>query len=336
MRTIVLLFYACLFSVAAFAASLEKDYQKIVSKFDVPIEVRNLSDVSKETYWDAFLNKNEAYIKHVTDMGKNKGLEKKAQRMLIEAPKFYPQYSSFVDRSSQAFCDSLLAELGAPADGPKFTIYVIYDEDVNAYNVLTDDGFAICLNSGLLAKPGLTRDMLLSIVAREYAHGALKHSERGFYAQAHQERNAAIAGGLILGFYAVAVAWDSANNPEANSYAADNYYAEKEYDRIKRNEADQNQLFAYRYSVDQQYEADMAAFRFMQFMGNGNAYIEALKFMGSDDELFDNCGDPYPSVSSRIAFLNYLQDHPELKNTQNDKLRKKRMKKLVVSYENPN
>lgn len=330
----MVLFGACLISMTAFAASLENEYRKIASKLDVPVEVRNLTDVSNEVYWEAFLNKNEAYLKYMADMEKNKGLEKQAQRMLLEAPKFYPQYSSFVDRSSQGFCDSLLAELGVPADGPRCSMHVIYDNDPKAYTVLTEDGFAICLNSGLFDKPGLTRDMLLGIVAHEYAHGALKHSERGFYAQARAERKNTIAAGALFGLYDVAVGLDQAYNGQTNS-VADDYYLQSQYDRIKLQESAENALYAYRYSIDQQYEADMAAFRFMQFLGKSDAYIEALKFMQPDATMVDINGNPYPSVSTRIAFLNYLQENPEIVNTENDKLRKKRMKKLVVGYHTP-
>lgn len=330
MRKLALI-YASLLSIAAFAGSLEKDYQKIASKFDVPIEVRNLSDVSNQEYWNAFLNKNEAYLKFESDMDKNKGLEQKAKRMMIEAPKFYPQYSAYVDRSKQSFCDSLLNELGAPSDGPNCTMHVILDDNASAYTVLTEDGFAICLNSGLFDRPGLNRDMLLGIVAHEYAHGALKHSARDIYARLHNERTNNILGNISYLTYAVVVAADAAYNPDANSYAANNYFANKEAERIEKEKEAKNAIFAYKYSVNQEYEADLAAFRFMQFLGKEDAYIDALKFLGADvDLIYANDPTPRPSTASRIAFLNYMDENPAVRNTENDKLRKKRMKKLIV------
>ncbi|MBD5216515.1 MAG: M48 family metalloprotease [Bacteroidales bacterium] len=331
MRKLALI-YASLFSIAAFAGSLEKDYQKIASKFDVPIEVRNLSDVSNQDYWNAFLNKNEAYIKHITDMGKDKSLEKQAKQVLLETPKFYPQYSAFVDRSMQNFCDSLLTELGAPADGPKCSIHVIYDENVDANAVLTEDGFAICLYSGLFTQPGLTRDMLLGIVAHQYAHGALLHSERDIYARIRRE-NGTLLGNIAtytLGFALIALAAPDYSN-ENISFAAESYYEHENAERIEREIAKKEAIYAYNYSVNQEYEADLAAFRFMQFLGKEDAYIEALKFLGADTDLFYANNDaPRPTVASRIAFLKYMEEHPEIRNTENDKLRKKRMKKLIV------
>lgn len=70
-------------------------------------------------------------------------------------------------------------------------------------------------------------------------------------------------------------------------------------------------------------EADLIAYRFMEYLGASDEYIDALSMLGTEQDKIYNDYSDHPKTSDRISFLKYVQTHPELGNKENDKLRKK-------------
>lgn len=86
------------------------------------------------------------------------------------------------------------------------------------------------------------------------------------------------------------------------------------------------QKYVFSYLDEQVFEADLFGLRFMENMGKGEKYLDGLRILGTEyDEKF---GDYFnrPNIASRIDFLSYVHQNPELANTFNDKLRKKQPK----------
>lgn len=324
-----LLFIAAAISLNGIAANHEKEYRKITERYDVPVEVRDLENPTATVFWQTMLKNNDALRKFEKDMRKNRGAEKEALNELKSLSKFYPRYSMLVDRGMQPYCDSLMSEMGLPETPAKSAMYIILDPKPAAFNVATDDGFAICVTSGLLDRPGLNRDMLKGIAACGYAHGALQHELRNFYKAAKDKRrNRWIGAALVVGELGLAVTSDYLdykynNNPWGYT---DNSVNIQNNTVIVNDAPEQTSgptLYATIFTPDQIYEADMAAFRFMEEMGNADSYIEALKLMGADNDSAYAGYPDHPSTANRIALLEFIREHPEIRNTENIKIRLK-------------
>lgn len=87
------------------------------------------------------------------------------------------------------------------------------------------------------------------------------------------------------------------------------------------------------YSPRQILEADIVAYRFMQWAtGSGDSYIRALQLAGNDIDATSGFeGTDYPTVAERVALLRYMRDNPQLR----DKVRANSIRaKKVDSYFN--
>ena len=61
------------------------------------------------------------------------------------------------------------------------------------------------------------------------------------------------------------------------------------------------------YGKKQEIEADIIAYRYLEWIGiGGDAYIQMLKLIDSDLEIFQNSGESHPLTSERIALLQYM------------------------------
>lgn len=204
-------------------------------------------------------------------------------------------------------------------------IYVVGSDDTNSFMALTDEGFAICLTTGLLQHKAETNDMLKCYAAQSFAHGALRHLTRRFYQEAKDDRKGNLIGGLLAGAAAGLIIADAVTN---DNYPYDPYYWPPYIDNkvdVKVEVKMPTNQFCYEYTPDQTYQADLVAYRFMENLGHADDYIECLKVLGSPfDQNFPS--ETRPGISSRINFLEYAGSHPDIVNKKNKKLREKRLK----------
>lgn len=324
MKKALLLILSFLFVLTSQAGSFDKEYKKLIEKFDVADSAKSVSPNSPVAFWNAVLDGNESLIRFGIDMKKNEGAEKEALKKTAQLPRFYPQYDESIIENMQGFCDTLLIKMGI-ADLPiKCSLHVIYSEEVNAYMVLTEDGFAMCLTSALLMRKGVTDDILMGYVAHEFVHGALLHHIRSFYSSAKERRKNEVLAGIAAGLNGMAAG--------ANAYAAGmsgQYYDNTPYYEAIANldnvVKESTLMHSFAFSREQEYEADLIAFRFMENMlGSGEEFINGLRILGSaNDQPYDEDSD-HPTMTSRIDFLKFVQQNPSLRNKVNKKLKKKR------------
>lgn len=310
------------FSIYTFAGSSDKEYKKILEKHDVPIEAKGYDEDNPSAYWKALLNNNDQLYKFSKDMGKMKGAEKEALSELSKIPRFHAKYNSYICDEMQGFCDTLLLNMGISGKDYNCSLHIVYDDEVNAFTALTDDGFAMCITSGFITKRGCTYEILMAAVAHEFAHGVYFHHLQCFYAVAKARRKNELYGGIAMALEAVSAA--------ADGYAAGT--AGKKYDssihsqnieRINRHIKTETERFSFKFNREQEYEADIVAYRFMQWIGEEDSFIELLKFLGSDyDFLYDEYSD-HPTITARLGLIEYLNAHPEINNKEIEKLRKK-------------
>lgn len=125
--------------------------------------------------------------------------------------------------------------------------------------------------------------------------------------------------GIALGCYAFAAGL----NPGANNMAY-YLYLQDEY-QDTQNSQKRTAGLQLIYSREQEYEADLIAFRFMQFLGCEDEYIEGLRILGNSYDMQYDSFEDHLSIPARISFLKYVQQHPELGNKSNAKICNERM-----------
>ena len=310
----------CFFTVSA--VNPEKEYKKLISKLDVAEEAKSLKDSHPSEFWKAAINNNEVFSKFKKDIKKGKGAEKEVLQKMADIPRFYPQYDGAIIESMQGFCDSLLIDMGIADLNLNCSLHIVNTHEVNAFTALTEEGFVMCVTSGLLDQKGLNYYILMGYVAHEFTHGVPMHHIRGLYAEAKERRKNELIGGISAGLNGFAAGMEAYNAAYGVPTSGTNYGA------IIANIDTEIKLstlkYSFKFSREQEYEADLMAFRFLQNLGYGNEFINGLRVLGTEyDHLYNEYSD-HPTISSRIAFLNYVQEHPELGNKENPKLKKKK------------
>ena len=326
-RTIsILIMFAIM--LTAWAANDEKQYKKLIQNFDVCEEAKALDGPNPAVFIKTVLDNNELLWKFNKDMEKKKGAEKEALSKVAQLPRFFPQYDNSIVEELQGFCDSLLIDMGIPDLGIDCSLHVSYDDRPNAFVVLTEKGFAICITSGLFTSKGVNYNILLGYVAHEFAHGALLHHIRSLYAEAKERRRNELLGGIAAGLNGLAAGLEAYNQAAYGIHTSGT-----DYGAVIANIGTDIKIstlkYMFKYSREQEFEADLFAYRFLEHLGCGEEFINGLRILGTQyDALYDEFSD-HPTISSRIGFLKYVAAHPELGNTKNIKLRKKRTKPKI-------
>lgn len=328
MKRILCLILTFVFSLSflSFAGSNDKEYKKILEKHDVPPEAKILVEENPSEYWIALLLNNDQIEKFGKELDKMKGAEKEALSRYAETPKFNAKYEPSICNEFQGFCDTLLMAMGIADLGYNCSLHVVYSDEVNAFTAPTDNaGFAMCITTGFIQKKGCTYDLIMAAVAHEFAHGVLFHHLRSFYAEAKARRKNELIGGIAMGLEAVAAgAGAYASGITGQKYDYDNHT--KSIERIGQNIKIETKRYTFAFSREQEYEADIVAYRFMKSIDKENAFIELLKFLGSEYDFLYNEYSDHPTTTSRIGLIQYIRDHPEIYNKEIEKLRKQKEK----------
>lgn len=271
-------------------------------------------------FWRAVLDGNELLAKFEKNIRKNKGAEKEAIKTFSELPRFYSQYDETLLPDFQPLCDSLLVVNGIADSGLNCSFHIVSSPVSNVFMVLTDDGLSVCMTDELLGRKGVTFAVVTGYVAHEFVHGALQHGLRRCYDAALKRRKDEVAMGIALGCYAFAA---GLNSNTTNNMAYYLYLQDKSQDveSLQKRTAGLQLI----YSREQEYEADLIAFRFMQFLGCEDEYIEGLRILGNSYDMQYSSFEDHLSIPARISFLKYVQQHPELGNKSNAKIRNERM-----------
>lgn len=332
-RIIYLLLFSLIFSVYSYAGSDEKKYQKLSEKFDVPEEAKKSNKIASD-YWNILLDNNDKIYDFIKQINKMKGAEKEAIQKAVDYT-FSGKEPNEI-KELQGFCDTLLIDMGITSLNCQIncSLHAVYDESVNAYTVLAPGGFSIYLTSGLLSKSEFNRDVIMAAVAHEVAHGLYFHHLQRYYAEAKKRRENQLMAGIA-----------AAGGIFSSTYSEERAVTEEEKAKAKKQSAQVDQdiknlavfvktetaKYAIMFGSEQEYEADIVAFRFMDWIGKGDSFIELLYMLDGDYDYYSDYND-HPSKSSRIGLINYLKTHPEVKNKEIEKLRKKNKKGKDNNY----
>lgn len=280
----------------------EKSYSKLIKKYDLDSITHSTHDPVK--FWDGVWRNNERFNNFMKAVEKGTPAIKKAFKELSGSELYLLEKASkfeVVATSKDSLLMPLYDELGAKIS-KDIKIMLVYDKELNA---------CAFPNGNLYIYTGLLEDSLgfagiLGICAHEMAHYILQHSYVEAYMEAKRENNNKIAAGIIAGVQVASEAYAVANGLDTDKDALEkgvsNLFSQAIIDAHK---------FGFKYSREQEIEADIIAYRFLEAMGyGGENYIKVLqKIEDRYPDTYTSDTDDHPSTLFRIGLLQYMKAH---------------------------
>lgn len=297
-----------------FAKDHSKEYQKLLKKYDVDIVARDV--IGGEDFLNFTWRQNERFYDFMSAVKKEKSSAKETFTRLGDAKLANSAYLASLDYADgyEELKNNLLNDLCANKVAKDVKIYVVYNDNKNAFS--TPEG-GIYINTGLFCIDSLKYEHLLGICAHEFAHYLLQHCYVSTYDNIKREKKNKVAAAITAGVNAAAAGYAAANGADINW---------EDVNKTTQNLAVAAILDAqkhrYKYSREQEIEADILAARFLDCIEVGSKYyIEALELVSQGDiQRVEEDTDDHPSTSFRIGLLKYMLEHPELNSTKSKEL----------------
>ena len=303
MRKILVLLFLVL--VPVWLAAQTKDVKKAVRKYDLPyLRSAIVRDYPSE-FWGLIMMKDKGVLRY------NKAREK-GDKTLSEA------YSAIVCADANIQPDilvggynkvlsRLVSDLGIEKITERKPIRVIYDNEINAS--MDYDG-QMRINLGCFTR--LSYKELLAVCAHEMAHYYCKHVVLSVWKTARkQKRNrmwADIGSSLAIGAIAATSAYGAYNGQDMSYYNNIISNADILYNNAY-NYADNATLkYRYRYNREEETQADIIAYRFMEQMGYGGDNVLSLlkKIMKFYGDTPSGKYNDHPSTLFRIEVISLM------------------------------
>lgn len=299
-------FLIILFPIFLWAQKNSK-FDKFIEKYDVIEYVNEIDNSKPELFWDAVWRNNKPLLKLYEACNEKKKTALDAQKTLgyamLTSQSFYEDF--YVLNAARELTDTLKKYLyNNESDLLVRRLDVIHDVEPNAFT--TPDG-QIFMTDSLVCLMKFSPRKLLGICAHEMTHFILQHSLSNAYATQKKLRKNEIIAGVAAGVSAASNTYAQANGAVGSDSwkdvetIVDNLFEAARDDAFNR--------YYYKYSRDQEVEADIVAYRFLEWMGiGGDCYIEALKLMGTEDDKYYSKQSEHPTMEMRIQLLEYLSN----------------------------
>lgn len=304
-----------LFSFLPVEAQTEEECFQYIKKLDVPSEVMALPNDNPATFWWNLPKYNTEYQKFETALKKSKGTALSAVNEVKKALLLRTDIQrGLSDENSVEVIDSVYNFFNLKAYNPQMKVYIVGDRDVNAYS--TPDAI-ILLNSGLLNKME-TFEKIYAVVGHELAHYALGHVLQKLYAVKKKEKRNQIMAGVASGIQAAGTAVGQAlysDNSDAGRKARQQAWQDVSdglYKNLEWATIDAYGRYHLKYSRNQELEADIASYRFLQWIGEDPIYmIKMLELLGESEPKIDQKDSDHPSAQFRINVLKAITKYDE-------------------------
>ncbi len=305
-KVLILLVLSFCIPCASWAkSSPEKEYEKLIKKYDIDSLAKTANTI--EEFWEYSRNRNERFAKFFIDSQKKKKATVKANQELSLAfsqarpyIKNLPYVTSGSTDTLQAY---LLDDLGVLSLFPATSIYIVdEDEEFNAFSL--PDG-RIFIETGILLEDEMTYYGLLGICAHEFAHFLFQHVLVNNYETIKAQKKNAIIAGVVAAVETGASIYGMMNGVRDDNLG-ESIITQLESPNIEA------EKFRFKYSREQEIEADIVAFRFLDFIGvGGEYYIKTLELL--DKLTIEYYGETdHPSTKFRIGLLEYMREHPQI------------------------
>ncbi len=282
----------------------KRKYEKYIKKYDVLQYLPAEKAGNPSVFWRCVVNNNPALNKYIDKILEPKGLFKKAVNEVAAmnvkneaADRIAPKLES-----EELDKDLHRAMLGDSCHGEKIKFCVLNIDEWNASS--TPDGH-IYINYGLMKRLNFKDYLLAGVLAHEIAHYMLRHILIHRYKYLKKERENNI--GAAIGMTGTAI-----GNLAAASAGVSNGSSEEQkqqYQQIWDNAKKQTAAFYYKYGRDEEIEADIIAYRFLEWVGiDPQKYIETLNMINLDS--LTGAGEEdsdHPSTEDRVGILSQLK-----------------------------
>ncbi|MDO4319844.1 MAG: hypothetical protein Q4C34_04640 [Bacteroidales bacterium] len=290
----------------------EKDYRKVIARYDVADTVLRAPDAG------AFWSLVQQTTPHYSDVVKSlqgdgdRDIKREMVQVLFNAEYYFANVAARNDLANLA--DSMIIRSGIRDINPLCMLTVTRDNDVAAFGY--PNGYIFMTGELVNAAAGDTT-VLTAVLAGQLVHYTLQHAydhalwERGRRRKKKFWKGVATAA-LVAADALAAAATDSPSIiylPVGSGDIAPKYNTQ--------------------YTPDQILEADIIAYRYMQWAGYGdNAYIDMLRRVGYAVEASAAASGEndkhMPRVDQRIAMLEYMRDNPSVRQRVKNAGRKPR------------
>ena len=277
-----------LFTISSKSQNYEQ--KKLIKKYDVARFISTIKRDKPELFWCRIAENNKRFKKLYKAIKRGKESALNAQNNITKAKELCAEYYNNLPTLYEynwVYGNRLQNELGIKNIFPGFSISFVLSDELNA--CCTPEG-KVYVNEGLLRLCNFKYDYLLGIVTHETAHVLLHHSlERAYQIEKRINR-----GEIMSDVLSVILAEDLCDIAKLKN---------EMFEIIQKGTYEQ---YFYRYSKEQEFEADIIAYRFLDFLGiGGDFYIETLRLLLP----YSNANTPksnHPTITQRIELLKSL------------------------------
>lgn len=288
-----------------------QSYKSILSKNDIIKYLPEVSDGSVESFWNHAVAENKEFLETVDKiLNKNGSSAKKARqdiaKALGETEAYYAKDASILSKLDSAKYDVL----GYTSFADGIHVYYLDYDDANAFctpqtNVYVYEGL---LNS-------LPEDKLyvcfLGVLAHEFTHGLLHHALIHQYKLAKKEKQNELVADIATGLAVYNDSYSKSRGTESMVPDTRNYSS-----KVHAWARKETLRYQFKYSRDMEYQADIVAFRFLDWIGvGGEVYMEALQSINDPFADSDDYSD-HPSIDERLALLKYMCTEKRIRYNQ--------------------
>lgn len=283
----------------------EDDARYWINRFDVKKKIAQIPRGNAKLFWDTLEKNNKRVQKLIKAIDANKKSLIKVMDDMEVGLRYLDYYDDLYPVDYELL-QRLAHDLGIQEETAKYPIKVINDPTLNAS---MDPRGQMRINYGTINR--LSYGELLAVCAHEKAHGSCEHViDAAWKAEKRRIRNETWAGigyGLMMG--AVAYAGADVQDSQARS-SVDNFISNAGviWESFE-NEAHKATIhFKFRYSREQEIEADIIAYRFMEYMGyDTKDMLNLMRILSNlEGNVKPTKNDDHPSAKFRLQIIEML------------------------------
>jgi predicted Zn-dependent protease len=291
-----------------------QSYKKILSKYDIIELLPEKSDGDATSFWTFILDENKELVSSLESLLTKGGSAKDAREKMRIA---LSENSRLIDYDAifNAHLDSMkYIILGRYGLVDQTAIYYLQYKDINAFCTPKINGpmINVYVCEGLLKALPEDSEIGLpcfyAVLAHEFTHGLFNHALFHLYKTIKKEKSNNLFADIATGMAVFNDSYSKARGIESQIKDVGKYNKDV-HEWAERNAL----LYQFKYGREQEYQADIVAFRLLDWLGiGGEAAITMLESIESPFEFSDEYND-HPTTQERIELLKFMSNQKRVK-----------------------
>lgn len=294
----------------ASAANPDKEWLDLLRKFDIRDSLSKAS--SRTEFWriarDNSASFNKAY--KVAKSGRAKTIQRQMGIAIKDARENYIEEE--YPYQIVTLLDSIRSYSGIGGLYPEESkLFLDPSEYPNSYAL--PDG-SVYITYGMLVKMDFNPNLLMAVYARELSHFVLQHSFLNMYRLNRLRLRKRIFNEL---FSVISIGLSRYADMQFSEIGFSTSIARNALDLTRASRRDISRktvVDKMNYGRELEFEADIIAYRFLEFAGiETDTYLEMLRRLNSDLEIFSRDESEHPLTEDRIKLISILRSEPDLR-----------------------